>query len=59
MMDQASAVQMNIVCNASEEVLLGRYFLQVGDVPGGFVNIAPPSNQSAYWNVSYHETRFC
>ncbi len=47
-MDQASKVQMNIR-NAKEQVLLGHYFLQMGDLSGGFVNIAPPSNQSAYW----------
>jgi hypothetical protein len=57
-MGQASKVQMNIMDNAKEQVLLGHYFLQIGDVSGEFVNIAPPSNQSVYRGVSYHETRF-
>ncbi len=49
MMDQASAVQMNIVGNVSEQVLLEHYFLQDCYARGEFVNNARPSNQKAYW----------
>lgn len=47
-MDQASAVQATITGDVSGQVAVGNYILQIGDVNGGIVNFAPPSDRPAY-----------
>ena len=57
-MGQASVVQATIKGDVSGQVTIGSNIFQLGNLNGGILDIAPPSNQSACWNVSYHETRF-
>jgi len=52
-MDQASAVQMNIVCNANEQAHVGHYFLQVDDVLGDLsIWLHHLSNNRPLWDTS-------
>jgi hypothetical protein len=41
-------IQANIDGNVSGQIAIGSYILQVGDVNGGVVNIAPPAAQAGF-----------
>ncbi len=47
-MDQVSTVQATIKGDVSGQVAAGNYILQIGDMNGGIVNFAPPSDRPAY-----------
>src|SRR5688572_2083937 len=41
-------IEANIDGNVSGQIAIGSYILQVGDVNGGVVNIAPPAAQAGF-----------
>jgi hypothetical protein len=52
-MSQLSATQATIQGDVSGQVAVGSYILQVGDIHGGIVQIAPPSEGPSYSERTY------
>ncbi|MBI3150742.1 MAG: hypothetical protein HYZ21_01285, partial [Chloroflexi bacterium] len=42
------SIEANIKGNVSGQVAIGSYILQVGDINGGVVNIAPPTAKASF-----------